>query len=62
VQQKNAAAIELLKFASYLELEPIPLELISQGKVSLGVVLEPVVTDAFQLDLALEALQAYSLI
>jgi nucleoside phosphorylase len=62
VKQKNAAALELLKLASYLGPDAIPLELITQEKVYLGAVLEPVVTDEFQLDQALETLQAYSLI
>jgi nucleoside phosphorylase len=62
VQQKNAAALELLKFASYLGPDAIPLELITQRKVYLGALLEPVVADEFQLDRALERLQVYSLI
>src|SRR6266516_2187775 len=62
VQQRNKAAIELLKFCSYLAPDVIPLELIVQGATHLGTVLGPVAADAFKLDQALEMLQAYSLV
>jgi tetratricopeptide (TPR) repeat protein/DNA-binding XRE family transcriptional regulator len=62
VQQKNEAAIELLKLCAYLSPGTIPLELITQGAVHLGTVSKEVTTDALQLDQALETLQAYSLV
>src|SRR5262249_34418107 len=62
VKQKNAAALELLKFASFLGLDAMPLEMITRRKVYLGAALEQVVADELQLDQALETLQAYSLI
>jgi nucleoside phosphorylase len=62
VRQKNEAALELLKFCAFLAPPTIPLSLITQGTVYLGALLGPVAADTFQLDQALETLQAYSLI
>jgi tetratricopeptide (TPR) repeat protein len=62
VQQKNEAAIDLLKLCAYLAPDAIPLEVISEGAAHLGTILEPVAVDILHLDQALETLQAYSLV
>jgi len=62
VQQRSNAAGELLCFCAYLAPDSIPEEILVAGESSLGPVLAPVAADAFQLNQALEVLQAYSLI
>src|SRR5439155_10575410 len=62
VQQKSEAAIEMLKLCTSLAPDAIPLELILQGGVHLGTVLESVAVDVLQLNQVLETLQAYSLV
>lgn len=61
-QQKNKASIELLKLCAYLAPDAIPLELVTQGAVYLGTIVEPAAADALQLDQTLETLQVYSLV
>ncbi len=62
VEQANAAAGELLKLCAFLAPDAMPEELLTVGRGTLGPVLEPVVTDPFQLNASLRTLLAYSLI
>ncbi|MBV9689866.1 MAG: toll/interleukin-1 receptor domain-containing protein [Ktedonobacteraceae bacterium] len=62
VEQKNAAAAELLCLCAFLAPDAIPEEILMEGASSLGPVLALVATDAFQRNQAIEALRAYSLI
>ncbi len=62
IQQKSPAALELLRFCTYLAPDAIPLELITQRTVHLGTLLDSLGADTLQLDQALELLQAYSLV
>ncbi len=62
VEEKNPAAAELLRLCAYLAPDAIAEEILAQGAVHLGPVLGPVVSDAFLLGQAIEALRAYSLI
>ena len=62
VQQHNMAAIELLKLCAYLVPDAIPLEVVTQGAVHVGTLVESVAADALLRDQALEILQAYSLV
>jgi tetratricopeptide (TPR) repeat protein len=62
IQQKNEAAIELLKLCAFLAPDMIPLEVIVEGCARLDHILEPLAVDVIQLDQVLETLQAYSLL
>ena len=62
IEQANPAAVELLRFASFLHPDAIPEELITFGASYLGPVLEPVATDPWKLNEALAELRKYSLI
>src|SRR5439155_9492411 len=62
VEEKNPAAADLLRLCAYLAPDAIAEEILAQGAVHLGPVLGPVVSDAFLLGQAIEALRAYSLI
>lgn len=62
IEQANAAAGVLLQLCAFLSPDAVPEELLTVGKDSLGPVLESLVTDPFQLNVALRTLLAYSLI
>ena len=61
-QQKNPAAVELLKLCSFLAPDEIPEALLTGGAVPVGPILQPVVADPFAFNEATEALQSLSLI
>jgi tetratricopeptide (TPR) repeat protein len=62
VEEANPAAADLLRLSAYLAPDAIAEEILTQGAAHLGPVLGPVVSDAFLLGQAIEALRAYSLI
>jgi len=62
VEQKNAAAAQLLQLCAYLAPDAIPENIISEGAEYLGPELEPVAADPFLFSQAIEALRAYSLV
>src|SRR5260370_20065606 len=62
VQEKSPAAAELLRFCAFLAPEDIAMEMIAQGASHLGPALEPVASDPYELNQAIEVLRAYSLI
>jgi tetratricopeptide (TPR) repeat protein len=62
VEEVNPAAADLLRLCAYLAPDAIAEEILTQGAEHLGSVLAPVVSDAFLLGQAMEALRAYSLI
>ena len=62
VEQRNPAAAELLRLCAFLAPDAIPEELLSAGAHELGDMLAPVAADAYQLDQAIAALRAYSLL
>ena len=61
-QEKNPATADLLCMCAFLAPDAIPEEILTAGASALGPVLAPVAADPFQLNQALEALRAYSLI
>jgi tetratricopeptide (TPR) repeat protein len=62
VQKDHPAAADLLRLCAFLAPDAIPEELIMQGAAVLGPVLEPLATDPVELDEAIAALGAYSLL
>ncbi|HZO75693.1 MAG TPA: FxSxx-COOH system tetratricopeptide repeat protein [Ktedonobacteraceae bacterium] len=62
VQQRNAAAADLLRLCAYLAPDAIAEEILTEGASLLGLVLSPVAADTFLLNQAMESLRAYSLI
>ena len=62
VEQKSAAAAQLLQLCAYLAPDAIPESIITEGAEYLGPTLQPLATDPFLFNQALEALRAYSLI
>jgi tetratricopeptide (TPR) repeat protein len=62
VEATNPAAADLLRLCAYLAPDAIAEEILAQGAAHLGPVLGPVVSDAFLLGQAIEALRAYSLV
>src|SRR5450755_79546 len=62
VQQTNPAAADLLRLCAFLAPDAIPEEIITKGATDLGPVPEPVASDAVDLDEAIAALGAYSLV
>ncbi|MDQ2903389.1 MAG: FxSxx-COOH system tetratricopeptide repeat protein [Chloroflexota bacterium] len=62
VEQKHPAAGDLLRICAFLHPEAIPEDLLVTGTSRLGPVLEPVVADPYQFDLALAALRKVSLV
>jgi hypothetical protein len=62
VEQKKPAAAELLRLCAFLSPDAIPEEILVAGAAFLGPILAPVASDSFQLNQALEALRAYSLV
>lgn len=61
-QEKHPAAADLLYLCAFLAPDVIPEEILTADASSLDPVLAAVTADSFQLNQALEALQAYSLI
>jgi tetratricopeptide (TPR) repeat protein len=62
VEQKNAAAADLLRLCAFLAPDAIPEEIITQGAQHLGLGLAPVAADPYLLNQAIETLRAYSLL
>jgi tetratricopeptide (TPR) repeat protein len=62
VEERNAAAAELLRLCAFLEPSGIAEEILTAGASLLGSVLAPVAADAFRLNQAIETLRAYSLV
>src|SRR6266487_1492588 len=62
VEQANPAAADLLRLCAFLAPDAIPEEIITESAADLGPVLEPVASDAVDLDEAIAALGAYSLV
>ena len=62
VEQRNPAGADLLRLCAFLAPDAIPEELLSTGARELGDILAPVASDAYQLNQAITALRAYSLI
>ena len=62
VEQKNAAAADLLRFCAFLAPDAIPEEIITAGAEHLGPVLQAAANDSMALNKAIAILGAYSLI
>ena len=62
VEQANPTAADLLRLCAFLAPDAIPEEIITESAANLGHVLEPVASDAVNLDEAIAALGAYSLV
>jgi tetratricopeptide (TPR) repeat protein len=62
VERENPAAIELMRFCAFLAPDAIPEELIQEGALHLGPILQPVAADRSRLNAALAALLNYSLL
>ena len=62
VQEKNAAAADLLRLCAFLAPDAIPEEIIIEGAEHLGPVLQAIAHDPLALNKAIAALGAYSLI
>ncbi len=62
VREKNPAAAELLRMLAFLSPDAIAEEIVTAGASFLGPILEPLASDAFLLNQAIEALRAYSLL
>ncbi len=62
VQRRSNAVGELLCFCAFLAPDSIPEEILTAGAPLLGPVLAPLISDTYQLNEALVALRAYSLI
>ena len=62
VEEKNAAAADLLRLCAFLAPDAIPEEIITKGAEHLGPVLQAVSNDSMALNKAIAALGAYSLI
>ncbi|HEX3641068.1 MAG TPA: tetratricopeptide repeat protein, partial [Ktedonobacteraceae bacterium] len=62
VEEKSPATAELLRLCAFLAPEDIAVEMIAQGAPHLGTVLEPVASDPYKLNQAIQVLRAYSLV
>lgn len=62
VEQANPAAAELLRLCSFLHPDAIPEAMLTEGARELGPVLQPVASDSFLLNEAIQVLRRYSLI
>lgn len=62
VQRDHRAAADLLRQCAFLSSEAIPEELFTSGSTTLGPILDAIVTDPYQFDLALAALRSASLV
>jgi len=61
-EEKHPAAADLLRLCAFLSPDAIPEEVLTVGTSFLGPTLAPMAMNAFQLNQAIEALRAYSLI
>ncbi len=62
MKAQHPAAAELLRLCAYLAPDTIPEELLTKGAASLGPILAPVAAIGSELNCAIEALRAYSLV
>ncbi len=62
VEQRNAAAAELLRWCAFLHPDSIPEELLAQGTAVFGLPLEALAADPLAMNAALKELRAYSLV
>jgi tetratricopeptide (TPR) repeat protein len=62
VEKANPAAADLLRLCAFLHPDAIPEEIIIEGADDLGPTLQPVASDPFELDAAIEELRKYSLL
>ncbi|HZR44312.1 MAG TPA: tetratricopeptide repeat protein, partial [Ktedonobacteraceae bacterium] len=62
VEQRNAAAAELLQLCAYLAPNVVPENILRKGAPHLGSLLKPLATDLFQFNQAIEVLRASSLL
>lgn len=62
IEQENPDAIALLQFFAFLAPDAIPEEIITEGATHISHVLEPIASDVFKLNEAIEILRRYSLI
>jgi len=62
VEQANLAAADLLRLCAFLSPDAIPEEIITEGAVDLGPILQPIASDPVELDAAIEELRKYSLV
>ena len=62
MEQRSAAAADLLRLCAFLHPDAIPEEIITQGATVLGQVLETLSNDPLALNAALKELRAYSLV
>jgi tetratricopeptide (TPR) repeat protein len=62
VEQRDPAAADLLRICAYLAPDTIPEEVLIQGSLHLGPILEPTVADPLLLGKTIEVLRRYSLL
>ncbi len=62
VEKVNPAAADLLRLCAFLYPDAIPEEIITEGSEHLGLTLQPVVADPFELNAAIEELRKFSLL
>ncbi|HEY0754932.1 MAG TPA: tetratricopeptide repeat protein [Ktedonobacteraceae bacterium] len=62
VAEQNRAAVEALRFCSFLAADAIPIELFTEGADELGPLLAPLADDPLAFEQVIETLRAYSLI
>jgi tetratricopeptide (TPR) repeat protein/DNA-binding XRE family transcriptional regulator len=62
IEAQYPAAAELLRLCAFLAPDTLPEEMLTAGAAFLGPVLAPVAADSAELNRAIEALQAYSLV
>lgn len=62
VEERNPAAVDLLRLCAYLSPDTIGMDILMQGADTLPPALAAVAADSYLLDQAIEALRAYSLI
>lgn len=62
MKQVNTAAVELLYVFTFLQPDAIPEEIITEGVLELGSILQPIIQDRLALDQAIGVLLKFSLI
>jgi tetratricopeptide (TPR) repeat protein len=62
VEKANPAAADLLRLCAFLHPDAIPEEIITEGADDLGPTLQPVASDSFELNAAIEELRKFSLL
>lgn len=62
VEHANPAAAELLRLCAFLQPDAIPESILTDGKLDLGPILQPLAADPFMFDAAIVALRKYSLL